>query len=247
YSSDHPEIFTAQTDWIVAKRDALNIAFVLHEGDIVDDASMSLQWARAHDSLHRLDGVVPYFLTVGNHDISSAQRDTMIDAFFPVSTFSSLPWFGGTFQPEHIENSYGLVPVPGGTWLVLALEFGPRQQVLDWADTVLGQFPDLPAMIVTHAYLYFDGTRYDHVLRPDQNWNPHSEGIDGQPGGVNGGEEMWQKLVSKHDNVSFVLSGHVLPGNTMSPDAAARLTSTRTSGSHCHQLLANYQTCASGP
>jgi hypothetical protein len=247
YSSNYPAIFDEQTSWIIANRDALNIAFVLHEGDIVDQ-DVPRQWQNAARSLHRLDGLVPYFLTVGNHDIANAQRDSMVNGYFPVASFVRWPWFGGTFEPNHIENNYGIVSVQGASWLVLALEFGPRTPVLEWADAILSQHPDLPAMIVTHAYLYFDGTRYDHVTRPDQNWNPHNYGLDALPGGVNDGEEMWQALVSKHDNLGFVLSGHVLPRDpNVDPDTAARLTSTRESGTHCHQILANYQTCVAAP
>src|SRR5512147_1592342 len=36
YSSAWPDIFRAQTQWVVDNRAAENIAFVLHTGDIVD-------------------------------------------------------------------------------------------------------------------------------------------------------------------------------------------------------------------
>jgi hypothetical protein len=253
YSAGYTQIFDAQTNWIVANKAALNIAFVVHEGDIVD-TGVTAQWQNAARSLHRLDGQVPYFITVGNHDVGAncpSGRDcrgTMINDFFPVSGFSGTSWFGGTFEPDHIENNYGIVPVDGGSWLVLALEFGPRAQVLEWAGAVLDAHPDLPAVLVTHAYLYNDGTRYDHIARPDQLWSPHNYDLDWLPGGVNDGEEMWQALVSKHDNLKFVLSGHALPPDpNRNPDTAARLTSPRASGSHCHQILANYQTCSAFP
>src|SRR5262245_55018158 len=56
YSSNYPGFFDAQTAWIVAQHAAGNVAFVLHEGDIVDD-DVALQWMRANQSLHLLDGV----------------------------------------------------------------------------------------------------------------------------------------------------------------------------------------------
>src|SRR5262245_26922414 len=99
YASSYPQIFDAQADWIAANKVALNIAFVMHSGDIVD-ADVRGQWEIAARSLHRLDDVVPYFLAPGNHDYGTGLRDTMIDAYFPVSGFSSRPWFGGTFEPD---------------------------------------------------------------------------------------------------------------------------------------------------
>jgi hypothetical protein len=253
YSEGYPQIFDAQANWIVANKDVLNIAFVLHEGDIVD-WDIPEQWLNASRSLHRLDHVVPYFISVGNHDIGGGCppgrgcRNTMINQYFPVADFAARPWFGGTFEPDHIENNYGIINVQGTSWLVMALEFGPRTQVLDWANSVLSAHADMPAVIVTHAYLYNDGTRYDRTTRPEQLWSPHNYDLDWLPGGVNDGEAMWQALVSKHDNVEFVLSGHVLPPDEyVNPDTAARLTSTRDSGTHCHQVLANYQTCSGFP
>ena len=62
YSAAHPEIFDAQTRWIAAHEADHHIAAVVHEGDIVD-ADEPWQWARAFESLHRLDDVVPYLLS----------------------------------------------------------------------------------------------------------------------------------------------------------------------------------------
>ena len=43
--------------------------------------------------------------------------------------------------------------------------------------------------------LTVDDTRYDHVGRPTQQWNPHSYPIGNNAGDANDGEELWQKLV----------------------------------------------------
>ncbi len=136
----------------------------------------------------------------------------MINDYFPVSTFQGSPSFKGTFEPNRIENSAHLFDVPGGAgrWLVISLEFGPRDTVLAWANDIAKQYADTPAMLLTHAYLYDDNTRYDHVARPSQQWNPHSYPIGMNAGDANDGEEMWQKLVLGNSNIRFVLSGHVL-------------------------------------
>jgi hypothetical protein len=241
YSSTYPELFDAQTAWIVEQHAAGNVAFVLHEGDIVDD-DVATQWSRAYNSLHMLDGVVPYVISAGNHDYCCGgwpgdRAMTMINGYFPVSTFSDRPSFKGTFEADHIENSAHLLDVPGSTsqWLVLSLEFGPRNAVLAWADGIAKQFADTPAIVLTHAYLYDDNTRYDHVARPTQLWNPHSYPLGANGGDANDGEEMWQKLVLGNSNIKFVLSGHVLNSGV------GRLSSTRPDGTVCHQILANYQ------
>ena len=192
-----------------------------------------------------LDGVVPYVLAAGNHDYATGgghrPAASMINAYFPVAMFEQYPWFKGTFEPGHIENSYQLFDVPngGGRWLVISLEFGPRDVALAWADGIAKQYADTPAIVVTHAYLYDDDTRYDHIARPNQSWNPHDY-YEGPPGGVNDGEEMWQKLVLGNSNIRFVLSGHVLNSGV------GRLTSERPDGTFVHQILANYQNMGAG-
>jgi len=238
YAENHPEIFTSQTRWIVENRENRNIAFVLHEGDITNHNSPP-QWGNARWSMSLLDGVVPYALAPGNHDYgpggNASTRETLLNVFFPVALFEDLPTFGGVFEEGKLDNSYHLFTAGGRDWLVLALEWGPRDEVVEWANRILRKYPNRTAMAVTHAYMYFDETRYDYATRPEQNWNPHKYPTAKLPGGVNDGEELWQKLVSRHRNFAFVFNGHVIG------DGAAYLSSEGLHGNVVHQLLANYQ------
>jgi hypothetical protein len=249
YAESYPDIFEAQVRWILDNRQKQHIAFVVHEGDIVD-IDTEKQWEVAATALHKLDGVVPYALAAGNHDYLSYgidDRGTLINKYFPVAGFASLPWWLGTFEPEHVEDNAQLLRLNDQDWLVLSLEFGPRDTALAWAASVLEAHPTTPAILVTHAYLYVDGTRYDHQTRSDQRWSPYSywsKGGSPPPGTCNDGEEMWQKLVRDHENVRFVISGHVF--NLDTGEAAAALSSTRPSGSVVHQIVANYQNSANG-
>jgi hypothetical protein len=243
YSAEHPSIFEAQTRWIVEKRVDSGIALVVHEGDIVDGDEPQ-QWERASRSLHLLDGAVPYVLSAGNHDYARLgnriSRSTRMDEYFSATVLAGRAGLGGTFEPGRLENTFAVVDTLGGAWLILSLEFGPRDSVLSWADRIAKRFASLPAIVVTHAYLYADDTRYDHLSRPDQRWNPHLYLDDASPGDVNDGEEIWRKLVSRNDNILFVLCGHDLG------DGVGRLTSVRADGTKVHQILANYQMGALG-
>jgi hypothetical protein len=239
YAASHPEILGAQTDWIVREHARRGLALVVHEGDIVDSDDTS-QWRRASASLHKLDGVVPYVLTSGNHDYARSgdhiTRETRLDDFFPARADSlGASCAEPTFEPGRIENSCRILETPGGSWLVLSLEFGPRDAVLAWADGLAKRYAALPAIVVTHAYLASDDTRYDHATRRDQLWNPHRYVRAAAPGQVNDGEEIWRKLIARNDNIRFVLCGHDLG------DGIGRLTSIRPDGTKVHQLLANYQ------
>src|SRR5690606_32262986 len=124
----------------------------------------------------------------------------------------------------------------GNDWIMLALEFGPRDEVVDWANDVIEANPDKLAILVTHAYMYYDDTIYDWANKgTSQSWNPHSYGVAGQAGGVNDGQELWDKLVSKHENFRFVFNGHVLN------DGTGYRATVGENGNVAHQTLANDQ------
>jgi hypothetical protein len=240
YNADyqHAAVFAMQTNWIIAQKSPLNIQAVLHVGDIVDNCNSVDQWTNANSAMRLLDGVVPYFVVSGNHDTDRNRKGLINDYFGP----ASLPWVTSTMTAGQIENNYALVDIGRRQWLVLGLEFGPRDAVMAWADAVLKAFPDRPAIIVTHAYLYSDGNRYDIAIsgmdstKPNyQSFIPQAYGYTSSQG-INDGEQIWQKLILTNPNVRLVFSGHVT-----ATTGGARLTSTRPDGSRVHQMLSDYQ------
>ncbi|WP_217896393.1 metallophosphoesterase [Oceanobacillus rekensis] len=236
-SRNHPDIFRAQTQWIADNSEEQNIKFVTHVGDIVNNNNTP-QWEVANDAMRTLDGVVPYSVLPGNHDMgtngSANTRDTTLyNTYFPVSDFSGTETFGGVYpaEPDKYDNNYHTFNAGGTDWLVLSLEFGPRDPVLDWANEVVSTHPKHRVIVVTHSYMFSDETRHS----TGHAWNAHNYGVGSEPGGVNDGEEMWQKFVKQHPNISMVLSGHVLN------DGQGRRVSVGNYGNKVYQMLANYQ------
>lgn len=223
YARDYPQTFTAQIDWILEQRAARRIATVLHVGDIVDAPFVVSQWNVAGSAMRLLDGKVPYVVVPGNHDMGFDRATPINDYFSP----DSMPWITGTMTVGQIENSYALIDIGPRSWLVIGLEWGPRDATLAWANQVLKAYSDRPAIILTHAYLNGgDGTRYQ---RPDQAFYP--TGYTPEQG-LNDGEMIWQKVVVPNGNVRLVLCGHY---------GIARQTSARPDGTLVHELLSDYQ------
>ena len=82
YSEAYPEIFEAQTRWVVENRDAERIAYVLHEGDITDN-NIRPEWRAAKAAIELMDGQLYYTLAVGNHDMGfGGEADIRDTAFF---------------------------------------------------------------------------------------------------------------------------------------------------------------------
>jgi len=250
-------VFEAQTQFLADNKAALNLKYVLHEGDVTQSNSAP-QWAIASRAMASLERVgVPYSLAVGNHDLegNARTRNSLISRFFPKSRLDDQPTFAGVYpgEPDNTSNSYSLFTAGDVGWLVIALEYGPRDLVLDWADGLLKQYPGRKAMVVTHAYLYPGAARVDWAAHgASQHGNPHDNDGDGLadnqgftllPGGVNDGGEIWTAL-KNNPNLLFVFGGHFTsPGSSRwnDPGAAAYLASTADDGHIVHQMLANYQ------
>lgn len=242
YSERYPDQFIAQTEWLVAQQKARNIACVLHLGDITNH-NTPREWENATEALHRLDGKLPYFMALGNHDYSEGgrckDRTTRFNEYFPLAKYEQLPNFGGVYdkEPRRLENNYHFLTAGGREFLVLALEFGPRADVIRWANDVVTQHKNHEVILITHAYMYYDETRYDWAKHGrKQSWNPHNYGVaNATDDDVHDGEELWRDLVSRHDNFIMTLNGHVLN------DGLGRLTSSTPSGQDVHQMLVNFQ------
>jgi Calcineurin-like phosphoesterase len=246
--------FDTITQWIADNKDSSNIRFVLHEGDITGGNKAST-WQVASDAMAILDNAnIPYSLATGNHDHdcwdpsyqSSPTRDTKLNNFFPVSRSKKMPTYGGVFELGKMENHYHLFSASGKDYITVALEWGPRDEALAWADKILTQHSDRTALIVTHVYTYSDGSRYDWAKKgARQKYNPHCSSYafstphDGTEN-VNDGQQIWDKLVSKHANVSMVFSGHVAW-------AGARQTAVGKHGQVVHEMLAAYHDPYEGP
>ena len=235
YSQDHPQHFINQTKWIVKQKDALNIQHVLHLGDIVNKGNKQpKQWDNAQRALDHLHGQVPLGIIPGNHDYDDdrgMKRVTQLNRVVPKKTLEK----GGTlvelYDPNKIDNQALAFETHGKKWLMLGLEFGPRNEVLDWAKQTLAKYKDHHAIVFTHAYMYFDDTRYDHKTKK-QSWNPSGYQLEGS---FNDAQMMWTKVFRDAPNVRMVLSGHVLN------DGLAYLSSKATAGHSVHQVLQNYQ------
>lgn len=240
YSLNYPGIFLSQVSWIVANVQRLRIPYVFHLGDIVDQ-NTPIEWERASQAMWLLEGVVPYTVTPGNHDLgpsgNGTTRDTLMNGYFSYERTATWPTFGGAFEAGKLENTYHLFSAGGRDFIVMSLEWGPRDQIVAWADGIVAANPRRYAILVTHAYLNHNDFRYDIAdgAHP-QDFNPHQYGT---AGGVNDGEQLWQKLVRKHAFV-MVLSGHVLG------DGTGYLASVTDKGNTCHQIMSNYQFRAQG-
>lgn len=237
YAEKYPEVLDSQVNWVV--RNAKQIDFVLQQGDLTQNNN-DKEWKVIQNAFVKLNGIVPYVLAAGNHDMGSAdgkfadvRNSALFNSYFPLTKMSELPGFGGFAEDGKMDNAFYLFKTGKIKWLVITLEFGPRNSILNWAGTIIEKFPDHSVIVNTHSYMYSDSTRQG----PGDHWRPQVYGVGKDRGdsAVNDGEEIWAKLVKKHPNTRFVFSGHIL--NT----GVGTLVSFNEAGFPVYQMLANYQ------
>jgi hypothetical protein len=184
YSESFPAVFTSQTQWIVNNKDARNIVFVTHEGDVVEHNSNDTEWQRANTSMSLLDGVVPYGMGPGNHDLPT----TLFNQYFPYTRYQGQPWYGGHYQNLN-DNNYQLFSAGGMDFVIVHMIYCPPTDAVAWADSVFKAYPDRIGIMTTHAYLGLGAVRSTH--------------------GCGSTQFLWDNLAVPNPNLLFMLSGHV--------------------------------------
>ena len=205
-------------DWLEENIEEKKIRHVFGLGDITDDDTEE-EWQLFLSQIEKLEGLVPYSLVRGNHDSVMNYRKYLTWERFGHTV-------DGSFDNETLLNTYQLLDVGQVKYLIINLDIGPTDKVLQWAEELIKLHSDRNVIITTHIYLYSDGTTLDST--------------DPMPalkyGGVNTGDTMWEKLFRKYENISLILSGHI---------PVEQMVVTKTQGDHGNtvtQMLIDPQT-----
>jgi 3',5'-cyclic AMP phosphodiesterase CpdA len=224
YSEKHPDTYVAQTLWIRQRLKQDNIKFAVHLGDIVQTSTKEPEWVNANRAMEILDGVLPYSVVPGNHDMQVKTRNTeLYNKYFSPARFKDRKWYGGHLG-EANDNNYCYFEACGRKFLVISLEFAPRDAALEWATEVAAKHPEHHVIVATHCYM--------RIKERDTSC------ADSYKTEGNSGEEMWQKFVKKSPNVFLVVSGHVA--------GVGLQTSTNDAGRKVVEMLTDYQNLANG-
>ena len=222
YSRYYPAIFTAQTNWIKANVDDLSIAFVTHLGDITDLGFQTYMWDNARQAMQILNGVVPYGLCPGNHDIlnaSGAYDCTNFVTYFGPSCFQGCSWYGGA-SPSGF-SSWQKITAGGYELMFIHLTVDAPYPEITWAQSVISANKGVPTIVTTHDYL-----------------NTTSRAQTPCIFGRNSAETVWNNLIRCNDQIFAVLCGHI-SGEKIQ-------TSIDNAGRKVYEMLSDYQSEPNG-
>ncbi len=238
-------VFEKHVKWIKDHLQEQRIVFVSHVGDIVDKNDKG-QWQVARQCMDVLHGVVPYSITVGNHDMKGSGDSSNFQSFFGAERFRDFPWYAGSFEPArptpersgNNANSHQLFSAGGMDFIHLSLECNAPDDVLAWADALLTKYASRKAIITTHMDLgILDKPKTEEGFIHDPKGRMRWIKIHGKLG--NTAEQMWEKLYRKHANLGLIFCGD------QSRCTAMKLDSTGDHGNVVHALLSDYT--SSGP
>ena len=226
-----PAMFTAQTDWIVANREARNIVFATQLGDCVehgDNSSNAVEWLAATNALYRLENPlttllpfgIPYGVAVGNHDQSpagSASGTTVFyNQYFGEAHFAGRDYYGGHFGNNN-DNHYELFSASGLDFIIVHLEYDPaaNRAVLSWANELLQAHASRRAIVVTH-------------------WLINA----GNPGSFSSQGQAIYTALRTNANLFLMLGGHCSPEEGQRQDTF--------NGRTVYSLMSDYQSRSNG-
>lgn len=232
----YPATIPNVSDWIIANRSTYNIGAVLETGDFVNEVADSTEWDTADSFYDALDAAnIPYLKSIGNwpHEYNTGGGEThanpvLFNTYFPTTRYTAKSWWnGGFYEAGQSQNAYLIV----GKYLFLILEFGPRQAVVDWANTIVAANPTKRVVVASHAIEYLDSGRFctpDDEISPDAYHGAHPE--------THCGNELWAEFGKLHANIRLMVSGHFVTG-----DLTSRHTETGDNGNSVESIIANWQ------
>jgi hypothetical protein len=240
YSEFYPAIYAQQTQWVAANIADLDIRYVSHYGDVVNNGDSLVEWNASDAAMAFLDAAgIPYGVTAGNHDITpsgvagSAYIPANFVDYYGPARFAGDAWYRGA-SPSGM-SSYQVFAAGGLEFLALHVECDAALRELEWAQAVLDMHRDKPVLMTTHRYLQ-DAEDYTAgvPLVPSGRYPSIWYGIEGTytPDGIEA-EELWQWFVRRNPNILMVQCGHF--------HEEFRQVSTNAFGNPVHEVLADYQ------
>ena len=253
YDINQP-LFELTTAWCADNIDNLRIKAVLCTGDLVEqnenivrnrdmlNQTSRQMWEWASHCMERLDNKVPYIISTGNHEYGYVRGDegfTNFPKYFPFERnskwadclVSSFPSRTGQVSLENA--AYEFEEDTWGKLLVIAVEWSPRDDVLNWArDLAANRYKDHKVILLIHSFLCEESAR-----RTDD------EPYKIQP--RNYGQGVWDKLVYPAGNILMVISGHMGEVGGFEKSVAYR-KDKNAAGRNVHQMMFNVQTLGGG-
>lgn len=178
------------------------------------------------------EGEEPYFC-LGNHDYGknggTQVRESLMPSYLQPNVDFSMP---GTVYDNYVR----FLELGETRYAVLVLEICTRNEVLEWANSVVEEYAETPFIILTHIFTNKYGQIHDEsdpdVYHGGSQKSYSMGGVDY----LNDSMEIFEKLIYNHPNIKMVICGH-----TFLPDYIEVTGKQNVAGKNVPVLTVNYQ------
>lgn len=204
-NATYNSLYEYSCDWILAQKHAgMNINSVLHTGDITQGNGVK-SWGFFLSATEKMAQEIPYISAIGDHDYTWEDKIHITDrnatefskyAGFSLTKQKVIAWYEeGRMENIVVENYIHGVPI-----YFLVLEFGPRKEVVAWANEYVKSHPNINFILLNHEYLEMGGGRRTTGLKCVARLRNTTYTTP---------EELWEQLIKCNNNIICVLCGHV--------------------------------------
>jgi hypothetical protein len=208
---------------------------------------LTVEAPTARAAYQQIAGKVPFSVVPGNHDydamwtdanhppkpVIKSEADIGLLHSAGLNNFRSVfsdqsPFFKG--KPWYVASHDGgadsaqIFTAGGYKFLHIGLQFDAPNASLEWAASIVKRYPGLPTIVSMHDFLETDGERVPNPIIDNHALNP---AVDNTP------QMIWDKLISRNDQIFMVLCGH--------EHAQAFRDDANSFGHRVYQVLADYQ------
>lgn len=197
-------IYTTTLDWIrYQNNNGVKFRSIIQTGDITHN-SLFEQFTFFKNATNDIASEIPFFSMIGDHDYFwddsyiISRDSTYFSCFlnFPLSVSR----IEACFEPNRLENVVYKLIIHNKIYYLLSLEFGPRTEVVEWANAFIKSHCYSNFIIMTHEYLESDGLRRSDNLKSLRRLKNTS---------VTTPDDLWKNLICCNNNIMCVLCGHV--------------------------------------
>lgn len=187
----YPNRLNTLYKWIRDNAESRKIEFVIGLGDVTEK-STEKQYDLVNNAYQLIDGVVPFSIIRGNHDRQADYVQKITQELYGDE-------ITGAYDNTML-NTYRVLQVGQVKYLFMNLDLLLKDEVLAWANQIIYEHADCHVIVSTHIYLTATGGHYA-LAGPS--------GVATKYGSDNAGQGLWDKLLSRHENIVMVLCGHV--------------------------------------
>ena len=198
-----PDVMNAAIDGLIDSADELNVAGVIHLGDVVDDNNDDAQYVGARDAFYRLpDAGIKFLIQMGNHDGWSSGIHNYYNSFSGKSTAWTrrTGWYLTQSPNGDGNSSYMFLRAGSYNYLVISLSCtgsgsgannntGWDSADEAWLRSVLEEYPNCPTIVTTHDLQNCSDTQPSAIKLSSR------------------GTQLWN-IVKDYDQVFMLVGGH---------------------------------------